>query len=47
MGRSSAGIKKFFAVRGEAQAEVSHPCRHPRSGDGAPSTDGAVGAAVH
>ena len=24
-----------------------HPCRHPRSGDGAVSTDGAVGVPVH
>ena len=26
---------------------VPHPCRHPWSGDGAVSTDGAVGIPVH
>ena len=26
---------------------VPHPCRHPRSGDGAVSTDGAVGVPLH
>jgi len=26
---------------------VPHPCRQPRSGDGALSTDGAVGVPVH
>jgi len=26
---------------------VPHPCRQPRSGDGAVSTDGAVGVPVH
>jgi len=26
---------------------VPHPCRQPRSGDGAVSTDGAVGVSVH
>ena len=46
--------KLFFTLRAVRQwhrlprgVVVPHPCRHPRSGDGAVSTDGAVGFPVH
>ena len=46
--------KKFSTPRAVRQQHrlprkvvVPHPCRHPMSGDGALSTDGAVGVPVH
>jgi len=30
----------------DREVAVPHPCRHPRPGDGAASTDGAVGVPV-
>jgi len=43
---------KFLMIRAvrhglPREAVVPHPCRHPQSGDGAVSTDGAVGAPLY
>jgi len=46
-------MRKFYTEGSEAlhrvprEVVVPHPCRQPRSGDGAVSTDGAVGVPVH
>jgi len=52
-GRFRLDIRKFYAEGSEAlhrvhrEVVVPHPCRQPRSGDGAVSTAGAVGVPVH
>ena len=40
-------LKQVHWHRLPREVLVPHPCRHPRSGDGAVSTDGAEGVCVH
>jgi len=45
--REEAKGHRWGRRRLPGEVVVHHPCRQPRSGDGAVSTDGAVGVPVH